>query len=121
MNTYIAFLGLIIALLAHVSLGPLFLVFGVVIPVVVVYVWIMMRWVSSEVAIVLAFLGGLGLDLMVSPLLGMHTFAMLISVGAMLLIEHRLLNKKLSGRFVSLCSGIGLYLLLVSQLNIWLT
>lgn len=112
MNVYLIFWGAVLISLIQVSWGKLFTIQGVIVPVLVIYIW----WVDQKVSIVaqlgMVFLSGMMMDIMGGSRLGRHSFILLLVWGVIWLVGQRTIYNRTGSRVVALLVGVGAYLIL---------
>jgi len=113
MTQYGVIIGLVLVSIAQVSLGGLLLVRGFVVPILVMYLWFFLSKKEFSTLSLYAFIGGLIIDLLSSGTFGIHTLALLMSVGVMEFLTRRVVvqNKVLS--VGALLAGVAVYTIVV--------
>ena len=120
MSKYIAFLILVVVSVAQVSWAGFMIIFGVVFPLVFLYVWALNRVFSFNVIILYGFIGGVLVDLLSASLIGLHALALLLGIGLAHLIEKHTIYNEMVSLLVSFCASTGVYILLIRYLPIWI-
>lgn len=103
MKQYIILILLVIISIAQVSWGGFLAIRGFTIPIALIFLWLIRMKYDFSKTIGFGFMSGLVIDLLSSTPLGMHTFAILVSLGGVELISNRFEHRN---RFIYLMSFV---------------
>lgn len=118
MNKYAAFVVLILVSIGQIAWAPHFSIHGLVLPIVVFYLWLIQHQFDFGILSVFAFVSGIVIDLLGTSVLGIHAFSLLISVGGMQFIEKRMISNLVAARIISLVVSVYTYVVLIDYLTL---
>ncbi len=89
MKQYIFILLLFFISIAQVAWGSFMVAFGVVVPILPIYIWWLYAYQKPAAVVWYAFIGGLVVDLLSTSSLGLHALILLLGLGLVMLFNHR--------------------------------
>lgn len=109
MRIFLLYSGFIVVAVSQVAWASFLLIQSIVLPLTVFYLWAIGKNLKFKHKVWMAFGGGVIIDTLGADAFGRHALALLLAIGAMELIESKMLHSRWVSRVVSLVVGSVLY------------
>ena len=110
MKQYILLLLLILISVAQVAWGSFMVAFGIVVPILPIYIWWIYLYHKPNMAMWFAFIGGLVVDLLSASSLGFHAFVLLLALGVVILFNSRIAKDSFIANVITLLIIVAIYI-----------